>query len=184
MQFEKYDVEYYENLLEMYAGSMETISSVRWKMIEPIKAKTILDYGSGNNAFSLFRPDGVTVDSYDIGVISEKAKYPQTGIRHDKYDLICLWDVMEHVDWEKKPDEDMLAAIASAGALAATIPIKKDETVMEEWKHYKPGEHLTYFAVWEVILFANNLGFELLYHGTPECPPRSDIHSFLFRRKL
>lgn len=176
-----YDTEYYENLLEMYAGSMSKISNIRWKFIAQAESKTILDYGSGNNAFSLFRPNGVVIDSYDIGKIGN-ASYPQTGIRHEHYDLICLWDVMEHIDWKEEPDEAMLDAISKAKYLAATIPIPPDDIELETWKHYKPGEHLTYFNTGAFIGFIESLGFTLQDHAQPECPPRQDIHSFLFTR--
>ncbi len=177
----KYGTEYYENLLEMYAGSMERISNIRWQFIAPIEAKLVLDYGSGNNALTLFKPDDVIVDSYDIGTIG-KAPYPQTGIRHEKYDLICLFDVMEHIKWTSDPDEAMLEAIDKADALAATIPILPDDQVLEDWKHYKPGEHLTYFNTGAFIGFIESLGFTLQDNGQPECPPRQDIESFLFAR--
>jgi len=183
MPFDGYDVEYYENLLEMYAGSMQEISNIRWKLVAQLHPKTILDYGCGNNAFSLYRPDGIIVDSFDIGMISEKASYPQTGIRHKNYDLICLWDVLEHVDWEHKPDGKMLEWIDKSKALAATIPILPEDKVLEDWKHYKPGEHLTYFTPAKFLSFMHRLGFDLLSHGQPECPPRQDIHSYLFRRR-
>ncbi len=176
-----YDANYLENLLEMYAGSMEKISNIRWEFIAPIEAKLVLDYGSGNNAFSLFKPDDVIVDSYDIGTIGN-APYPQTGIRHEHYDIICLWDVLEHIKWDTNPDEDILEVIDNADALAATIPILPDDQVLEDWKHYKPGEHLTYFNTGAFIGFIESLGFTLLEHDTPECPPRLDIHSFLFKR--
>lgn len=181
MSFE-YNEEYLNNLQHMYAGSMETISNIRWPFIAPIEPKLVLDYGSGNNAFSLFKPDDIIVDSYDIGTIG-KAPYPQTGIRHDHYDIICLWDVMEHVKWDTEPDEDMLEAIANADALAATVPILPKDTELETWKHYKPGEHLTYFTIGSFIGFIESLGFTLLEHDKPECPPRKDIHSFLFKRQ-
>ena len=180
MSFE-YNEEYLNNLQHMYAGSMQLISKIRWEFIAPVEAKVVLDYGSGNNAFSLFKPDEVIVDSYDIGTIG-KAPYPQTGIRHEEYDLICLWDVMEHVKWVTDPDEAMLEAIENADSLAATIPILPEDQPLEEWKHYKPGEHLTYFTIGSFIGLIETLGFSLDDHSQPECPPRLDIHSFLFGR--
>lgn len=176
-----YDENYYENLLEMYAGSMERISNIRWQFIASVEPGLVLDYGSGNNAFTLFKPDDVIVDSFDIGMIGN-AKYPQTGIRHDKYDLICLWDVLEHVDWECSTDEAMLEAISKVKHLAATIPVLPNGNKLEDWKHYKPGEHLIYFTANSFMNFIESLGFTTIKCGQPECPPRTDIHSFLFRR--
>jgi hypothetical protein len=165
---------------------MEKISKIRWEFVSQVKHDLVLDYGSGNGAFGLWRPNHSIVDSYDIGTIGS-AKYPQTGIRHEHYDLICFWDVLEHVDWVREPDQNILKWINNSDALAATIPIIPEDRYPEGsdisgWKHYKPGEHLTYKDTEWWIGFIQGLGFTLLSHDMPECPPRIDIHSFLFVR--
>jgi hypothetical protein len=123
----------------------------------------------------------VVVDSYDIGKIGD-ADYPQTGIRHDHYDLICLWDVLEHVDWANAPDADILEWMGKADNIAITVPVLPLGKMLDGWKHYKPGEHLTYFSIESLTQFIEQQGFTLTKKGTPECPPRADIYSFLFAR--
>lgn len=181
--FSGYGTEYYENLLEMYAASMEKINSIRWNFVAEIKHELVLDYGSGPGAFGLWRPNGSILDSYDIGRIGD-APYPQTGIRHERYDLVCFWDVLEHVDWRNNPDKDILDIFTRTAAVAATVPILPrdkypDGADISDWKHYKPGEHLTYYDVDSFIEFMSQHGFTMIKHGQPECPPRIDIHSFL-----
>ena len=184
MQDWNYDTEYFENMLEMYAGSGLSINLKRWAFIggclngEPI----VLDYGSGCGMFGLFKPDHVIYDSYDIGKIGD-APYPQTGIRHDRYTVICFWDVLEHVDWEQAPDAYIEQILPRTEYAAITLPIHPTGEPGEGWKHWKPGEHLTYFTTEGVIAFMDKRGFDLVKHGKPECPPRIDIESFLFRRR-
>ena len=72
--------------------------------------------------------------------------------------------------------------IGCANYVAMTVPIKPDCIKLENWKHYKPGEHVQYFKDNELIHWMKCLGFKLLKLGEPECPPRQDIHSFLFKR--
>jgi len=179
-----YDTYYFENMLEMYAGSGLSINLKRWAFIgdcldgEPV----VLDYGSGCGMFGLFKPDHVIYDSYDIGKIGD-APYPQTGIRHEEYDVICFWDVLEHVDWENSPDPDIEAIMEKAEYVAMTLPIHPTGKPKQGWKHWKPNEHLTYFTIAEVITFMEARGFEMVKLDQSECPPRIDIYSFLFRRK-
>lgn len=178
-----YNSDYYENMLHMYAGSASNIFKVRWKFVEITGAEAILDYGCGCNFLTIFQPHGVDVDSYDIGYIEPGVGYPQTGIRRDRYDLMCLFDVLEHVDWENAPDTLMDETILKANWVAVSVPIKPDELPFEEWKHYKPGEHLTYFTEESLDEFFWVRGFEKVKSGYPECPPRVDVLTGLYTRR-
>lgn len=181
----KYDYgsDYYEHMLHMYSGSAKNIFKVRWDFVADAKAQTVLDYGCGCNFLSIFQPHGVDVDSFDIGYIEEGVSYPQTGITRDEYDLVCFFDVLEHVDWENAPDELMEETIQKAIWIVVSIPMKPEEQSLETWKHYKPGEHLTYFTEETLVKFFGDRGFREMKRGTPECPPRVDIVSFLFARE-
>jgi len=182
MQKLAYDTHYFENMLEMYAGSGMEINRRRWDFIgDAIQNEChVLDFGSGCGMFGLFKPDHVIYDSYDIGKIGD-AQYPQTGIRHDWYTVVCFWDVLEHVDWENEPDDDILAIMQRTDFIAATLPIHPTDKPIEGWKHWKPNEHLTYFTDESFIAFMKEQCFELMLLNTVECPPRKDIHSYLFR---
>jgi hypothetical protein len=177
----EYDAAYCNNLAQMYRDSAEAINGLRWDFVEPSGARLVLDYGCGCNYLTAYAPAGITVDSYDIGVYTLEV-CPPTGIRHDHYDLTCLFDVLEHVDWQNAPDRLMLAALAASEYVAVTVPVPPPGTDLPTWKHYKPGEHLTYFSEASLLCFMAARGFLPLRWGQPECPPRQDIHSFLFRR--
>lgn len=175
-----YNSDYFEHMIHVNSGSAKKLFQVRWDFVADVNAHTVLDFGCGCNFLSIFQPHGVDVDSFDIGYIDEGVSYPQTGITRDKYDLVCFFDVLEHVDWTNAPDELIEEAIRMASWVAVSIPIKPEEQPLETWKHYKPREHLTYFTAETLVAFFDDRGFKKVKRGTPECPPRIDIVSFLF----
>jgi hypothetical protein len=104
---------------------------------------------------------------------------PITGIRHERYDLVCFWDVLEHI-----PDFNEIKHIFKAtDYVAITVPIKPDKMRWKNYKHYKPLEHIHHFTEESLTDLLGSFGFKLIKRGFPECPPREYIESFLFVRK-
>jgi hypothetical protein len=166
----KYDINYYDGLLRNYSNTAELINKIRWDFVESCEAKTVLDFGSGVGCFRAFRPNGIHVDTYDIMPVF------QTGITLNKYDLITLWDSFEHT-------YSCDAFIRMGKWVALTLPIFPGGDITK-WKHYKPGEHVRLFKDNEdVIMYFNKLNMEPIKIRTPECPPRQDITSFLFKER-
>lgn len=173
MTISKRELGYYENLLRMYSATAQRICNIRWDFIlSYTKAKSVLDYGSGVGWFRAFRPEGVEVDTYD------KASYPQTGISSSRYDVVCFWDVLEHIANFKEIEP----VLNSTKFVALTIPIKPPKVNLKNWKHYKPGEHLHYFTLEMLDDFFETYGFERIEEGKLECPPRVDIWSCLYKK--
>lgn len=166
----KYDLEYYENLLRRYSKTAEDICKIRWDWISELNPKTVLDYGCGVGWFRAYRPLGVEVDTFDIG------PYPQTGVGLKVYDMVCFFDVLEHL-----PDFSVIEPVVRlANHIAVSLPIKNGD--LTTWAHFKPGEHLHYFTHETLLALMARYGFAILKSGTPECPPRKDISSYVFRR--
>jgi hypothetical protein len=177
-----YGPEFYALMQKLNTTTAQEINRRRWDLIANVPHTLVLDYGCGLNFLTEYAPPGVTVDSFDIGHLNGEP-YPQTGILHDQYDVVALFDVLEHVDWENAPDTHVLETIAAVSAVAVTVPIQPGDVPLERnWKHFKPGEHLTYFSVESLKRFFFKLGFACLIHDQRECPPREDVHSFLFAR--
>lgn len=174
-----YNIDYYENLLRRYSKTAFTINTQRWVWIlNHCSPRTVLDYGSGVGWFRAYRPESVLVDSYDIAPVT------QTGITQDYYDLICFWDVLEHMEITSHKLEKLLTI---TDAVAGTIPIAENflqkGNKLEDWKHYKPGEHVHYFCCSSLDAYFENKGFVLINRTmTWECPPREDILTFFYRR--
>jgi len=165
-----YNLGYYEDMLKNYSETAKKICSIRWEFIAATNPKTVLDYGSGVGWFRAFRPKGLAVDSFDI------AKFPQTGINHKRYDLVCLWDVLEHLE----SFSEIEALLHSAKFVATTVPILPSGKRIDGWKHFKPGEHIKVFTHDTINALFNKYDYVLIKKGQPECPPREDIWSFLY----
>jgi len=173
----EYGISYYEKNLRNNSSFAKKICSIRWKFIavNSFLDFKILDFGCCVGWFRAFRPKGISVDSYDINDV------PQTGIREKEYDMVCFWDVLEHIDW-KKGDKFVEKIILSAKYVALSIPIKPRYTRLKKWKHYKPGEHLTIFTIRSLDRFFKKKGFYKIKEGWPETGIREDIYSAIYKR--
>lgn len=181
----KYDLDYYYNLLRIHAGTAEKICKIRWEfLLNNLSFKDfddesliVLDYGCGPGFMKAFAPDNVLVDTFDILPV------PQTGIRSDEYDIVMLYDVLEHIDWKNNPDYSIENILKKTKYVVVSVPILPDEKSFDTWKHNKPGEHLTRFRGSEHVLnFFNDRNLKCVELSDVECPPREDIVSFLFKK--
>jgi len=172
----KYELEYFERMLRINSGSAEKINLIRWEFVSSVRPRVVLDYGSGVGWFRAYRPEGVRVDTYDIG------EYPQTGANSTfaYYDLVTFWDSLEHI----ADLDEIKPYVAGANYIALSIPIKPKETELENWKHFKPGEHLHYFDIATLDTLLSRLNFYSIKAGYPECPPRVDIFSGIYKRRI
>ena len=169
-----YNIDYFYNMLRMYSPTAKQICEIRWNFVKECKPRVVLDYGSGCGFFKAFAPKGIEVDTYDL------IEVPQTGINHDDYDLITFWDVLEHCE----SFEFLNALLKKTDWVAVTVPIKPDNVKWDDYKHYKPLEHIHHFQHESLAALFKTFGFKCVIAGQPECPPREMIGSFLFRRAV
>jgi len=171
----KYDFEYWKKIIRQNSSSAEMINRIRWDFVSKINPKIVLDYGSGPGWFAAFAPNGIEVDTYDI------APWPQTKIQHKYYDLITMWDVIEHI-----PDLNVIRSLFnSTKSIAITTPILPKNKNLKSWRHNKPGEHIRLFTKETLQQYFRGFGFRLIKSGFPECDCgiRQDIFSALFKKK-
>ena len=171
----KYDLKYWNKMLRQNSKTAQRINKIRWNLVVTLPVKRILDYGSGPGFFAAFAPEGYKVDTYDIN------NYPQTGIKHRKYDLITFWDVLEHFHDLSKAFKDMRRL--KAKYIAITVPVVRPGLELKTWKHYKPGEHFHYLSKKEWDEVFKFYGFKKLRGGFYECPPREDIYSAVYEKE-
>ena len=167
-----YDLSYYDKMLRSYSGSAQLICERRWAWVAEAAPRTVLDYGAGIGWFRAFAPPGVQVDTYDV------MPTPQTGITRTTYDLLTLWDVLEHLS----SLTEIEALLLGARHVAISIPILPSDQSWIGWKHFKPHEHLFYPTHEQLKALFASFGFDEVKRGQPECPPREDIWNFLYRR--
>ena len=174
----KYDEKYYFNLLKIHTHTAKQICDIRWNMVLSsdvgVILPTVLDYGSGVGWFAAFKPSTqIVVDTFDIMPV------PQSGIIHDHYDIVTMWDVLEHI-----PDFTELSGIFSkTDFVALSIPIKPDNITWNEWKHFKPAEHLQYYSKDLLEAMFGIYGFKKIIECQIECPPRTDVWDFVFKKE-
>ena len=167
-----YSIPYWDIMLKQNTNSAKFINAIRWHFVKDAKPKITLDYGCGVGWFRAFAPKEIEVDTYDI------AKWPQTGINHEQYDLITFWDVLEHI-----PELSVIKPFLDRTKYVATsLPILPRGKDFETWKHNKPGEHVNIFTKESLSEFFKTMGFELVKDGYPESCIREDIYSALFKR--
>jgi len=171
----QYNFEYWKKMIRQNSSSAEMINRIRWDFVAKVNPKIILDYGAGPSFFAAFAPKDVIVDAYDI------APWPQTGIQHKYYDLITMWDVIEHI-----PDLKVIESFfSSTKAIAITTPILPKNKDLSSWRHNKSGEHIRLFTKDTLQQYFRDFGFRLIKSGFPECECgiRQDIFSALFKKK-
>ncbi len=168
----KYDQDYYYNLLKMQTEHAQKIAEIRWEFVSDCHAQSVLDYGCGIGFFKAFGPRDIQIDTYDIG------PYVMTGINREEYDLVCLWDVIEHIS---HIDVRLGSLFDNAKFIALSIPMLPKGKDYLTWKHFKPGEHLHYFDDKTLDVLFKRYGFRRIKSEYPECPPREDVESILYR---
>ena len=173
---EKFHIDYYaqEKYQEIYKKDSKYFSEVvrnnRKKFIERfLPIAEVFDYGcsvspSTPNCYDKYVKD---YSKFDLELFS-------------KCNGILFADVIEHViDWE-------FLRFLPQKYLFITIPIVPFEFEkiedLKKYKHKKDNEHLHYFTEIAFVDYVRSFGWNLVYSGTDECPPRQDIGSFVFER--
>jgi len=169
----EYNLEYFESILTRCSTTAEHIFKIRWDFIKELQSKIVLDYGCGVGWFRAYRPTDIIVDSFDIG------NFPQTRIIHDNYDVVCLWDVIEHISDFMKLLEEITKMTRY---IALTIPIKPNNVAWKDWNHFKIEQHLHQFDLERLNMIFDYFKFKKIKCGQPECPPRIDVFSMIYEK--
>jgi hypothetical protein len=90
---------------------------------------------------------------------------------------VCFYDVLEHIS-----DFSVIEPVLRlANHVVISVPIRNGD--LTTWAHFKPGEHLHYFTEDTLQALMGRYGFRMIKKGMPECPPRKDISSYIYRSK-
>ena len=58
-----------------YEETAEQVNRARWDFVAEFGFQTVLDYGCGLGFLAVFAPEGITVDSFDIGTTEDGQRY-------------------------------------------------------------------------------------------------------------
>ena len=148
----------------------------------------LLDVGIGSGEF-LDACGRLAKCGYDVNPLGA-AWLRARGLWHDPYngggwpawiDVATLWDVLEHMP---APTE-FLDLVPAGVIVCATVPVVGSATAacVRASKHYKPGEHLTYWTHAGFCTWARDAGFRVLKVRRNECVAgRQDVRTFVLRR--
>jgi hypothetical protein len=178
---EYYNDDYYNMMYAKQSKTAQEICGIRWGFIKDLGVKSVLDYGCGCNFMTKYSPGDVTIDSFDI--MPRETNPKKTGITKDYYDLTFFNDVLEHIDWVKTPDKNMLNLIGKSKYICVSVPILPEGKDFSNWKHNRPNEHLTTFTIESLDKFFEDKHFYKIKEGYPESNIREDIYTAIYKKK-
>lgn len=121
----------------------------------------LLDYGCGSGAFlQSLNGQFVVKNGFDINPYE---KFTRTEVLFNDYDVVTMWDVLEHLESPKS----FLSALRSKYVFI-TVPCVGDLNALgldieniTKWRHYRPNEHLHYFDIGSMESLLEASGYEL-----------------------
>lgn len=175
-----YDETYWDKCAG-YDGSeiAEAINAGRVALVNRhIGVNRCVDIGVGSGEFIRHRGNtwGFDVNPAAIDWLCNVGRFAR---ELKEFGAFSFWDVIEHVP----TPEDYFQHVPLHGFVFCSVPIMDSLDTIRESKHYRPGEHLTYWTLTGFLAWMNEHGFICLAHETFEIDAgREDIHSYAFRR--
>ncbi len=143
---------------------------------------SVLDIGAGTGAFvraanaAGFRASGFDVMPRAIERLKAEGLY-DTDV--ESFDAVTMWDSLEHME----SPADWLRRVPRDGWLFLSLPVFKSLSNIRASKHYRPGEHLTYWTAEGLIDWLRHYGFRIACRSNHEIAAgRESIGAFGFRR--
>lgn len=182
----EYAEDYFENY-KKYESSLiaDRLNKFRVSLVDKYIHQGVLDIGIGCGTFlsRCGRPRlGYDINPNGVAWLKEQKLYfdPYAEKIPGWIEGVTLWDVLEHM-----PNPDLfLERIRPGMYLFTSIPMFTILEKFRESKHYKPGEHLTYWTRYGLVGYLDEMGFEIMYNTDEETKiGRSYIETFVFRKK-
>lgn len=131
----------------------------------PSKSDNILDFGCGIgsttkylNSIGYRKAVGYDVNNYPSPI----EKIPYEDVLSTSWYAVTAYDVIEHIE----NPIDVIGKI-STKYWVVSVPNAEDPFLhdhFEEWRHYKPSEHLHYFTSKSIQMLFLSAGYVLLEH--------------------
>ena len=144
---------------------------------------TVLDVGAGDGTFvRCARSWGFCAFGFEVIPEAALALLADDLFKDapELFDAVTLWDCLEHLE---EPGL-RLRGIRDGAKVFVSMPIFEDLRKIRESKHYRPGEHLTYWTANGFINWMTAYGFRLLEQSDHEVQAgRDSIGAFAFCRE-
>jgi hypothetical protein len=175
-----YDAAYFDKCAG-YAGQeiAQRITQARIDLVaRHFGGGRLVDIGIGSGEFIKSRPNTIGYDVNPVAIEWLK-RNDLWADRLEYFGAYSLWDVIEHV-----PDPSLyLKCVHLHAYVFASLPVFDNLFNIRASKHYRPGEHLTYFTVSGFTNWMYLHGFMLLEVNDQETQAgRESIASFAFKR--
>ncbi len=158
-----YNQAYYKRYKERAESEIgQRIYRSRWELVERHchGDMTLLDYGCGPGAFHKASTNGFETHGYDI---NPHCGFPVPPLKD--IDILTMWDVIEHLVDPTEPintfrPEYLFISTPNVEAI--------HYRAVENWKHYRPDEHLWYFGLNALTGLLARLGYKILEYNYDE----------------
>jgi Methyltransferase domain len=110
---------------------------------------------------------GVSYASRRLGLNVVQADYLRHDYGRQKFDVVCMWDTIEHL---RAPHHyvEKIASHTESGALLAITTADVDSVNArvrgERWRMIHPPTHLHYFSAKTLELMLDRYGFDMIYN--------------------
>lgn len=151
-----YNIDYYKRFVERGESEVgKAIYDSRWEIIEKhCHGKlNLLDYGCASGAFHKSSRNGFSTYGFDVNPYSGFTKMPDA-----KVDILTMWDVIEHLH----EPERVIRQVNPEYLFLSTPNVDDVKGPLENWRHYRPGEHLHYFSPKSIEIFLGECGYDVI----------------------
>ncbi len=181
-------VEYDDDYFDKYTAFAETsidheIKEARVALVRKYECESVLDVGIGCGAFieeCKGNATGFDVMPKAVEWLNDRGLFRSPyAISGNAPDAITCWDSLEHVEFPR----DLLRCVQPGKHLFVSLPIFNSLDDVYASKHYRPGEHLTYWTDSGIRSFASREGLVCLDANRMETDlGRESIGTYVFKR--
>lgn len=174
-----YDAAYFERTGSHPAAMVDAINDARIALVaRHIGAAPVLDIGIGSGEFIRRRPNtwGRDVNPVAVDWLKTTGRLAES---FEGFAGLTMWDVIEHLH----DPEQYLRHIRLHAWLFVSVPLVYALGGIRLSRHYRPGEHLTYWTEEGFLAWMDAHGFRCFERNDAEIQAgRESIYSFAFRR--
>jgi 2-polyprenyl-3-methyl-5-hydroxy-6-metoxy-1,4-benzoquinol methylase len=176
----------------------DPIQECRWNLIQQLKSSgSLIDIGCGTGSFLRAAPRkfsvcGCDVNKYCVDYCNEnyiEAYHTACPTEHSKYDIVTMFDVIEHCPDIEDTIQSVKLMIKDSGFFVFCTPNFKPSMLdnIEEWRHYRPaGEHVFCFSEKSILTLAKIYNLEVVDINFEESKirlPEKNIATYVMRQK-